>query len=231
MTLRIPPSRQLAVAALAAALALGAGCGDSSSDGAASTSHDRAATMRESSTPAKTTATSPKTEFAGGVVTPPFPARPLELRNYDGRRVNLADYKGKAAVLVTFIYTNCPDICPLIVGNLRTAQAMLGRRARKLRIVAVSADPRGDDPRSVAAFLRQHEMTGRMDYLIGSRRQLGRVWKEWGIVAKPDKAHPDLVEHSAQIYGIGASGKVLTLYPANFKPADIAHDAPRLAAS
>jgi protein SCO1 len=219
MTLRIPPSRQLAVAALAAALALTAGCGDSGSDQAASTARTEA------------TATSAKTEFAGGVVTPPFAARPLELRSYNGRRVKLADFKGKAAVLVTFIYTHCPDVCPLIVGNLRTAQAMLGRRAGKLRIVAVSADPRGDDPRSVAAFLRRHDMTGRMDYLIGSRRELGRVWKEWGIVAKPDKANPDLVEHSAQIYGIGASGKVLTLYPANFKPADIAHDAPRLAAS
>src|SRR6478735_8916291 len=46
---------------------------------------------------------------------------------------------------------------------------------------------------------------------------LGRVWKDWNIVAKPAKAGRDLVEHSALIYGIGADGKVMTLYAANFK--------------
>ena len=44
----------------------------------------------------------------------------IDLRNYLGRRVTLAQYRGKA-VLVTFLYTNCPDICPLIASNLRVA--------------------------------------------------------------------------------------------------------------
>ena len=42
--------------------------------------------------------------------------------------------------------------------------------------------------------------------------------------------NPDQVEHSALIYGISGSGKVTTLYPANFKPAQIVHDVPLLAA-
>jgi hypothetical protein len=37
------------------------------------------------------------------------------------------------------------------------------------------------------------------------------------------------VEHSAEIFGISASGQVRTLYPANFKPSDVAADVPRLA--
>jgi len=40
---------------------------------------------------------------------------------------------------------------------------------------------------------------------------------------------PDLVEHSAEIYGISGSGKVTTLYPATFKPQQIVHDVPLLA--
>jgi protein SCO1 len=150
------------------------------------------------------------------------------LRDYQGHAVNLASYRGRA-VLVSFIYTHCPDVCPLIVGNLHAAQAMLGNAAGKLQIIAVSTDPRGDTPRTVAAFLRAHQMVGRMKYLIGTRAQLGRVWKAWGIVAHPAKANPDLVEHSAEIFGIGADAKVYTLYPANFKPRAIAHDVPILA--
>ncbi len=161
--------------------------------------------------------------YEGAAATPPKPAPRLVLDNSLGDQINLKQLRGKAA-LVTFIYTHCPDVCPLIVSHLRTAQAELKDKARKLQIVAVSTDPRGDTPKTVAAFLHAHQMTGRMDYLIGSRSQLGRVWKDWNIVAKPAKSGRDQVEHSALIYGISASGKVTTLYPANFKPAQIVHD-------
>jgi protein SCO1/2 len=163
------------------------------------------------------------------LVNPPFPERPLVLNDHLGKRVNVAGYRGKA-VLVTFIYTHCPDVCPLIVGHLHTVQEQLGARARKLQIVAVSVDPKGDTPKTVATFLRKHQMTGRMEYLIGRRAQLEGVWKRWGILSKADPRSPDAVEHSAEIFGISASGQVRTLYPANFKPADLVKDVPRLAA-
>lgn len=158
----------------------------------------------------------------------PHPAPPLALRNYDGRRVDLRRYRGKA-VLVTFIYDHCPDVCPLIVGNLHTALGRLGPAAAKLRIVAVSTDPRGDTPKSVRAFLQAHQMTGRMDYLLGSASRLRRVWAAWGIAVRRDKQSPEFVEHSALIYAITASGKLVAAYPSNFPPRWVAHDVPLLA--
>lgn len=166
-------------------------------------------------------------KYSGGEAKPAKLAAPLVLHDSLGRLVNLDEYRGKA-VLVTFIYTHCPDVCPLIVSHLKTAQALLGPEAKKLQIVAVSTDPRGDTPKTVAAFLRAHGMTGRMQYLIGSRQELGHVWKDWDIVARPAKAGRDLVEHSALVYGIAANGRITTLYPANFSPSQIAHDVPLL---
>jgi len=165
--------------------------------------------------------------YSGGEAKPPKLAAPLVLHDSLGHLVNLEEYRGKA-VLVTFIYTHCPDVCPLIVSHLKTAQALLGPKAKRLQIVAVSTDPRGDTPKTVAAFLKAHGMTGRMRYLIGNRGELGRVWKDWNIVAKPAKAGRDLVEHSALVYGIAANGKITTLYPANFNPSQIVHDVPLL---
>ena len=167
-------------------------------------------------------------KYSGGEATPAKPAAPLVLHDSLGHLVDLEEYRGKA-VLVTFIYTHCPDVGPLIVSHLKTAQALLGPKAKKLQIVAVSTDPRGDTPKTVAAFLEAHGMTGRMQYLIGDRRELGHVWKDWNIVAKPAKAGRDLVEHSALVYGIAADGKIKTLYPADFNPSQIAHDVPLLA--
>src|SRR6202035_4855716 len=62
---------------------------------------------------------------AAGLLSPAVPAPALLLRNYLGQPVNLDAYRGKA-VLVTFLYTHCPDVCPLITSNLRVAQNLMG---------------------------------------------------------------------------------------------------------
>jgi protein SCO1/2 len=165
---------------------------------------------------------------AAAVLTPATPAPALELRNYLGQPVNIDSYKGKA-VLVTFLYTNCPDVCPLIASNLRVALNLMGaKEAAKVQVIAVSVDPRGDTPKAVAAFLARHEMTGRMQYLIGSSKELARAWKAWGVGSERDTSQPQFINHTGVIYGITASGKRLTLYDSSFEPSEIAHDVPLL---
>jgi protein SCO1/2 len=167
---------------------------------------------------------------AAGLLEPVRSAPPLALRNYLGQPVNIASYRGKA-LLVTFVYTHCPDVCPLIVSNLRAALNLLGpAQAAKVQVIAVSVDPRGDTRQAVARFLSLHEMTGRMQYLVGSQHELARAWEAWGVGSERDAKNPELVEHSGLVYGITASGKRLTIYAANFKPQDIAHDVPLLLA-
>lgn len=213
MTRRRTTPLLLVALATIAALLVGvlAGCGG---DGADATAHSQQGAVDESA-------------YAGGEATPPKAAPELKLKNSLGEPVDLSEYKGKA-VLVTFIYTHCPDVCPLIVSHLKTAQAELGAKARDLRIVAVSTDPQGDSPRTVAKFLAEHGMSGQMQYLIGSPAELRKTWTDWGIVAKRAKTGRDLVEHSALVYGIAADGKITTLYPANFDPSEIVHDVPLL---
>jgi protein SCO1/2 len=181
---------------------------------------------------------SPKKQAAGGqgafdasgLLSPVAAAPPLTLRNHLGQPFNIDTYKGKA-VLVTFIYTHCPDVCPLITSNLHVAQSLLSPSARsKVAIVAVSVDPRGDTPKAVAAFLSRHQMTGRMQYLVGSAHELARVWQAWGVGSERDTTKPELVNHSGLVYGVTGSGKRLTIYAANFQPGEIAHDVPLLAA-
>lgn len=158
---------------------------------------------------------------------PPAPSPDFVLRDSTGKLVRLSQFKGKA-VLLTFIYDHCPDVCPLIVANLRTALSQLGPQANKVQIVAVSVDPKGDTPKTVKAFLAVHGMTGRMEYLIGSLKQLAPVWKSYGVEVQgtPDSRE---VGHSAFVYGITASGKRRVLYPSELRPEWIVHDVPILA--
>ena len=165
--------------------------------------------------------------YSGAVANPPKPAPPLVLNDSLGHPFDISKFRGKA-VLVTFLYVHCPDVCPTITANLHTALAKLGPAASTVQVVAVSADPKGDKPKAVAAFLAAHQMTGKMRYLIGSAGALQKVWRTWGIIAKRDPTTPAAVEHSGLVYGISGAGKITTLYPANFKPAQIVNDVPLL---
>lgn len=170
-------------------------------------------------------------KYSGSLLSPAQVEPPLSLRNYKGERIDIDQYKGKA-VLVTFLYTKCPDVCPIIAANLGVALNKLGpAAASKVQVIAVSVDPRGDTPKAVSVFLQRHRVKGRMQYLIGSGPELAKVWKAWGVGSEQDVQQPQLVNHSGLVYGITATGKITTLYAANFKPQEVIHDAPLLAAS
>ncbi|MGO9489126.1 MAG: SCO family protein [Solirubrobacteraceae bacterium] len=169
--------------------------------------------------------------FDGSLLSPVRAAPPLSsLHNYQGQPISLADYRGKA-VFVTFLYTHCPEVCPLIASQLHNAVTQLGPRASHVQLIAVSVDPRGDKPPAVATFLREHQLTGQMQYLIGSAAELAPVWKTWGVGSNRDVGNPEFINHSALIYGISASGKLTTIYPASFNPTEIVHDVPGLLSS
>jgi protein SCO1/2 len=166
---------------------------------------------------------------ASAVLAPPAPAPNFALRDSRGHRVRLSQFRGRA-VFLTFIYSHCPDVCPLIVAKLHQALLQLGRRASHAAVIGVSVDPGGDTPAYVNRFIAEHGMTGRMEYLIGSKRALARIWKEYGVAVLPGDAA--VVGHSSVLYGITASGRRLTVYSANdFTPQAIAHDAPLLSRS
>ncbi len=187
-------------------------------------------TSRNSQPLAAGTHSSRSASFLGDELSPPKAAPALSLRNYLGERINIDQYRG-TALLVTFLYTHCPEICPLITADLHAALGLMSpKTASKVQIVAVSVDPRGDTPRTVAAYLKVHEMTGRMKYLIGSPRELGHVWQRWGVGSERDAENPDFINHSALVYGINASGQLKTVYiGSSFQPSEVAHDVPLLA--
>jgi protein SCO1/2 len=203
--------RLLLIVVVAGAAALLSGCGSSSKSSSAATASAKPGAL---DSPAE--------------LSPPAPSPDFALRDSTGKLVRLSQFRGKA-VLLTFIYDHCPDVCPLIVGDLHNALLRLGSRASEVQIVAVSVDPKGDTPKTVKAFLAAHEMTGRMEYLIGSLRALTPVWRSYGVEAQGTPNSRE-VSHTAFVYGITASGKRKALYPSNLQPEWIVHDVPILAA-
>jgi len=159
--------------------------------------------------------------YAGGQVDPPRPAPPISLRDAFGRPVTLAAERGRY-VLVTFLYTHCPDVCPLITANLNTALRTLGPKRKDVRVLAVSVDPKGDTPAAVRAYLKRMHVVPQFRYLIGSPAELRRAWAAWHVLSV--KAAGGSVDHIAYTALVDTAGRERVLYSSDVHAKDVVHD-------
>lgn len=159
---------------------------------------------------------------------------PDELTRDRAPRIRLSDARGGTLdsrelagrpYAVTFLYTRCPDVCPLIGQEVRRALEMLGPSAGEVTVVAVSVDPRGDTPEAVRAWLERQPLPENFRYLIGSEEELRPVWDAY-FAAPQTPGRPETSTHTASIWLIGADGRLRTKYSAGVpvSPEDLAHD-------
>jgi len=170
---------------------------------------------------ASVTVTGGSGHFAGGELDPPRPTPDFTLTDQTGQKVSMADQRGKL-VLLTFLYTNCPDVCPLITQNLNQALQMLGTQRDDVRVLAVSVDPEGDTPKSVDEYAKAHHLLPEFHYLIGSRDELTKVWKAYDVAAVA--SDPELVDHTAYTMLVDQSGEGRVIYDSQVKAKDVVHD-------
>ena len=84
-------------------------------------------------------------------------APPFELSDPDGHPVEFVRLRGKTVVL-NFIYTSCPDICPLQSERLAEIQRMVNptKLRDQVRFLSITADPARDTPDVMRAYAAQH---------------------------------------------------------------------------
>jgi len=122
-----------------------------------------------------------------------------------GKSLTLSSLR-RSTVALAFLYTRCPDVCPLTAGQFRAAQRSLAADASKVEFVAVSVDPEGDTPAAVREFSNLHDLSDRWHYLIGPRAQVEAVWALYGIGSFASSG-ARAVEHNDAIYLIDAGGR------------------------
>ncbi|HEY7415131.1 MAG TPA: SCO family protein, partial [Ktedonobacteraceae bacterium] len=103
------------------------------------------------------------------------PAPDFRLTDQFGKSIALSQLKGKPVVL-TFLYTHCPDQCPLIAEKLHSTVQDLGKDAQNVGIIAVSTDPQRDTIAAAMDFSRAHSMQDSWHYLVGTQSTLQPIW-------------------------------------------------------
>jgi protein SCO1/2 len=122
-----------------------------------------------------------------------------------GEAVTLSSLRGNVVALA-FLYTHCPDACPLTAAKFRAAQQALGGDASRVRFVAVSVDPEGDTAAAIRDFSASHDLRENWRYLIGPRPALEKVWALYGVGSFVDPT-PPFVDHNDAIFVIDARGR------------------------
>ena len=108
-------------------------------------------------------------------------AQDFELTDQFGSTKSLRrDFAGKVVVL-TFLYSQCPDVCPIVANHLRDVSEMLEGDSSQPAIVIVSVDPVGDTVESVHAYSERWQMADRWTYLVGDETALKEVWAAYYI--------------------------------------------------
>src|SRR5262245_33656090 len=95
------------------------------------------------------------------------------LTNQDGERISSASLKGHPVVFA-FIYSTCRDTCPAQVQTIKGALDDVDNP--QVKVIGISVDPANDTRKRAQSFLLKQGMTGRMEFLLGTREQLQPVW-------------------------------------------------------
>ncbi|HEV2067294.1 MAG TPA: SCO family protein [Thermomicrobiales bacterium] len=135
----------------------------------------------------------------------------FKLTDHRGETVRLSDLRGRAVAL-TFIFTSCPDVCPLIAEKLRWTYESLPEDQRdEIALVAITVDPENDTPEAMAAFSATHRLADNPSWyaLTGDRAMLQQVWQAYGIwpgaAAAPEGSMG--MGHTDAVYVIDAEGR------------------------
>ena len=137
------------------------------------------------------------------------------LGDADGNRVGLSDFAGKVVVL-NFVYTNCPDVCPLHSEAIASIQEAINQTPMKnlVKFVSITTDPKRDTTAVMKTYGSEHGLNpANWAFLTSGSDKLGatrELAKRYGLKFMLSKDGYQL--HAVVTYLIDKSGNLRAKY-------------------
>ncbi|MXY42545.1 MAG: SCO family protein [Dehalococcoidia bacterium] len=189
-------------------------------------------------------------EFSGTVIEDRREAQDFRLTDQFGRPVSLGQLNEDRVVVLTFLYTYCPDICPIVAHHVKAMSERLGDDAAEVSIVVVSVDSQRDTVERALEYSEAWGMAENWEYLVGGEEDLSPVWEAYYVVAAVDEegrvadvpeewkvdrvrgvdalsrdiASRYTVTHQAPVYLIDRQGRVRVLHTLPIDPEEVVGD-------
>ncbi len=125
-----------------------------------------------------------------------IPIADFSLTDQAGKAFELQKLRGKV-VLVSFIYTSCPDVCPLMTASMRQVQSRLSRNERQsVHFLSITTEPEIDSAKVLKSYGERFKADfSTWSFLTGKKPELVRVWKTFGVNVQ--RKAPGLVSHTS----------------------------------
>jgi protein SCO1/2 len=146
------------------------------------------------------------------------------LTSQDGAEVTLTALRGKV-VAVTFIYTWCPDVCPMLTDKMARVQDELGPDfGSKVAFVSITVDPERDTPDVLKEYAEAfHADFAGWSFLTGEPAAIREVARRYGVAVAP--AADDQVDHTLLTTLVDRHGMMRVQYLGyRFDPEEFSHD-------
>ena len=111
----------------------------------------------------------------------------FKLINQDSSSVTFPDDFSNKVIVIGFIYTNCPDICPLTVHNMQLTQEKLTKEGKDdVDFVALSFDPNRDKPYVLKQYADVRGINlSNFEFLTGNKTDIDSLLKIMNVYAFP----------------------------------------------
>jgi len=150
----------------------------------------------------------------------PRPLVEFALTNENGEAVTRQSLRGKWTF--AFVgYTNCPDICPAAMANLRRTDKLLSKELPQPDYLLVTADPEHDTPEKLKAYTgffgeNFHGLTGDLETLRALAQSLSAVFVHREVDGEL------LVDHSGHFALVNPDGQLAALIQPPHNPEQLA---------
>jgi protein SCO1/2 len=120
----------------------------------------------------------------------------FKLSDQDGKPFKFNSARGKL-VLVTFIFTTCPDVCPLLTAKLAAIQRTLEeKKIKDYLLLSITTDPERDTTAALKEYAGHFKADfRRWSFLTGSRQEMVNVWKLFAV--NVTKTESGQVQHTS----------------------------------
>jgi protein SCO1/2 len=140
--------------------------------------------------------------------------QPLHLVDQTGRPFDVAALSGKV-VLFNFIFTSCPNVCPVQTQALAEVQRALPEADRdRVQFVSVSIDPEHDTPRVLQSFAQQFKVDfSRWTFVTGGSADIDRLADRLRLFAENKDRRPE--NHGTTLWLMDGGGRLMQRYAGN----------------
>jgi protein SCO1/2 len=143
----------------------------------------------------------------------------VTLTDMDGRTVALRPLlETDQPTMLTFIYTSCTAICPLLSETFAQVQRELGADSAKLRMVSISIDPEYDTPKVLRAYAQTYRAGAQWRFLTGNPKDITEVRRGF------DAYRVNKMDHAAVVFLRASQGKPWIRFDGLVSPATLVRE-------